>query len=262
MNISKWGVWLVTVTLVFSLAGCGMKQNVATIDAKYYPECYDPIAKLCKDQDNTKELKGAATGALVGALGGTLVGGLASKDWKGAAVGAVAGAAAGGMTGFFAGRLSKISDQKQRLAEYQKMLGDEAKGWDIKTASVEKAVKCYYEQIKAAEKAVTAKKMSKEEFRARMDEIETGLKNIKTYWGDVKADIDTRLADGKKFLQEEDQKAKNSQEKKRVQAVSGPTENQIKIRQKTNKDVDNNIDTCIAMARNNKGFREVRNGMA
>lgn len=223
MNISKWGVWLVTVTLVFSLAGCGMKQNVATIDAKYYPECYDPIAKLCKDQDNTKELKGAATGALVGALGGALVGGLASKDWKGAAVGAVAGAAAGGMTGFFAGRLSKISDQKQRLAEYQKMLGEESKNWDIERASVEKAYKCYREQIKILKANYKAKKINKEEFLARTNEIKAGIENINTYWADAEARMNSALADGEAFVQEEEQKAQQAAQKKNVQSARATT---------------------------------------
>ena len=60
MKMSKALVWAVSVALTFSLVGCGPKQTAPVFQAQYYPECYDPIAKLCKDQDNTQEVKGAA----------------------------------------------------------------------------------------------------------------------------------------------------------------------------------------------------------
>ncbi len=212
MNRHKSVAWIICAILVFSLFGCGAKQNAPEFQAQYYPECYDPIAKLCKDQDNSKELKSAAAGAALGALGGAIVGGVASGDWKGAAVGAVAGAAVGGLTGFFTSRLSKINDRKARLAEYQKLLGEASKGWDLERASVEKAYDCYKRQVLALQKAVKEKKIKKEEFLARMSEIKAGIENINTYWADAEARIDENLADGEKFIAQQE---KEDQEKMR-----------------------------------------------
>lgn len=207
MNRHKSVVWVICAVLALSLVGCGAKQKAPEFQAQYYPECYDPIAKLCKDQDNSEEMKTAAKGAAIGALGGAVAGGLISGDWKGAAIGAAGGAVAGGLTGFFTARLSKISDQKARLAEYQKMLGESSKDWNLKTASVEKAYKCYREQIKLAKEQYKAKKISKEEFRARMAEIKAGIDNINTYWADAKSRINDQIADSEDFLKQQEAEA-------------------------------------------------------
>ncbi|WP_294557893.1 lipoprotein [uncultured Mailhella sp.] len=230
--MSKVIVCLLSVMLVFSLTGCGTKQAVPVFQANYYPECYDPIARLCKDQDNSQEIKGAATGAVVGALGGALIGGLTSKDWKGAAIGATAGALAGGVTGFFSARLMKINDRNERLKEYQNILGESSRGWDLERASVEKAYKCYRDQITVLTRAAKAKKISKEEFLARMKEIQGGIENINTYWADSQTRMDERLADGEAFLKQQEQedlqlaKAKQRQAQKDLQKVRNATTRQ------------------------------------
>lgn len=203
---SRFVVSLVSVMLVFSMSGCASMQAVPEFEARYYPKCYDPIDKLCKDKDNSQEIKEGVGGALLGALGGAVIGGVASGDWKGAAVGAAAGAVAGGMTGFFHARLSKIEDRKERLAEYQKMLGETSKGWDLERASVEKAYQCYREQIALLKKAVKAKKISREEFLARFNEIKEGIEHINTYWADSQTRMDERLADGEAFLKQEEER--------------------------------------------------------
>ena len=232
MKMSKALVWAVSVALTFSLVGCGPKQTAPVFQAQYYPECYDPIAKLCKDQDNTQEVKGAATGAVLGALGGAVIGGIAKGDWKGAAVGAAAGAVAGGMVGFFQARLSKISDRNERLAKYQKILGENARDWDIERASVERAYKCYSDQIVALRKAAKAKKISKEDFLARMKEIQAGIENINTYWAGSQTRMDERLADGESFIKQQEQedqmlaKAKQRQAKKDLQKIRSATNSQ------------------------------------
>lgn len=235
-------VGILSVMLVFSLAGCGSKQTAPEFNAQYYPECYDPIAKLCKDQDNSSEIKGAATGAAIGALGGALAGGLSSGSWKGAAVGAAAGAVAGGMTGFFTARLSKISDRNERLKAYQKDLGDISKNWDLEAASVEKAYKCYTNQAVLLREQYKAKKISKEDFLARMNEIKAGMENIDKYWADAQHRMDANIADGEGFIAEQETKevaklakAQQVQYKKDLQKQANATN---KVKTKKQNDVD------------------------
>lgn len=251
-------VGILSVMLVFSLAGCGSKQTVPEFNAQYYPQCYDPIAKLCKDQDNSSEIKGAATGAAIGALGGALAGGLASGSWKGAAVGAAAGAVAGGMTGFFTARLAKISDRNERLKEYQKSFGEISKNWDLERASVEKAYKCYREQIAALTKAAKAKKISKEDFLARMNEIKAGVENINKYWADAQHRMDESLADGEAFIAKQEAedaaklaKAKLPQAKKEMQRLRSANNQQKTKNDSTNKEkdqTDNEVQQAFAFA--------------
>ena len=90
-----------------------------------------------------------------------MIGGIAKGDWKGAAVGAAAGAVAGGMVGFFQARLSKISDRNRTSGGIPEDTRPRtARDWDIERASVERAYKCYSDQIVALRKAAKAKKIS------------------------------------------------------------------------------------------------------
>ncbi len=216
-------LWLLSGILVFSLVGCGSTQKAPEFNPEYYPQCYDPIAKLCKDQDNSDEIKGAATGALLGAASGAVIGGIATGNWRGAAVGAAGGAVAGGAAGFFIVRLDKIQNRDQRLAEYQKLLGEQSANWDLERASVEKAYKCYAEQINLLKQAYKDKKISKEDLLVRMNEIKAGLQNINTYWAQSQTRMDERLADADAFLakqEQEDMKLKAAEQKKAQQQLA------------------------------------------
>lgn len=214
---SRFLACFLAVALIFSVCGCATKST-PTFNAKYYPECYDPIDKLCKDQSNEAEVKGAVTGGLLGALGGAIVGGLSTGKVEGALVGAGVGAAAGALTGFFAARLNKIQDQNQRLAEYQTILGEKSQGWDLERASVEKAYKCYNDQINLLKTSFAAKKITRGEVLARMDEIKAGIQHINTYWADAQNRMDETLADGDKWLQQEEAQAAQNKQLPKSQA--------------------------------------------
>ena len=223
----------ITVALVMGTFGCAGKQ-APTFNAKYYPECYDPIDKLCKDQSNQQEVKGAVTGGLIGALGGALVGGLTTGKVEGALIGAAAGAATGALTGFFAARLSKIKEQDKRLAEYQTMLGERSQGWDLERASVERAYDCYGKQIKLLKQQVQSKRITREEFLARMTEIKEGVNNINTYWADAQHRMDETLADGDKWLAEEDAAAaKANQQRQMAARLNRQKQNTARLRSNT-----------------------------
>lgn len=185
------------------LGGCAT-QKIPEFHAQYYPNCYDPIDRLCKDKDHSDEIKQAAVGAALGAAGGALLGGILSGNAKGALYGAAGGAVAGGLAGFFKARLEKIQDRERRLAEYQNILGEASRNWDLEQASVERAFKCYGEQIRLLKNLVARKQIARAEFLARMNEIKAGLDNINTYWAGAQRRMDVKLADGEAFLQQQD----------------------------------------------------------
>ncbi|MBQ7606697.1 MAG: hypothetical protein IJU76_01770 [Desulfovibrionaceae bacterium] len=205
------------LVLALCLSACAPRQKAPAFHAYYYPECYDPIERLCKDQSYAQEAKGAATGALIGAAGGALLGGILRGDLKGALVGGAIGAAAGGAVGFFKARLDKIQDREQRLNEYQRILGENSRNWDLERSSVERAYMCYREQIRHLKRLVVNKQISKQEFMARMNEIQAGLNNINTYWADAQTRMDARIADGEAFLaQQEEQDRKLAAQKRQI----------------------------------------------
>lgn len=238
--VSRVFALFIAVALVISIAGCATQQT-PTFQARYYPECYDPIDKLCKDQSNKEEVKGAVTGGLIGALGGALVGGLTTGKVEGALVGAAAGAAAGALSGFFAARLNKINDQNERLAEYQNVLGEQSQGWDLERASVQRAYQCYSEQINLLKKAVESKRITREEFLARMGEIKAGLNNINTYWAGAQTRMDEALADGENWLAQQDAEAERAKKKQEMTAQINRQRQHTKKARQTNQVANNKV---------------------
>lgn len=214
----RFGIFFLVLAIALPLGGCASKTT-PTFTAKYYPECYDPIDKLCKDQSNKEEVKGAVAGGVIGALGGAIVGGLATGKVEGALVGAGVGAAAGAVTGFFAARLNKIKDQEQRLAEYQNILGEQAKGWDLETASVEKAYQCYSQQIKVLQAGYKSKQITRAAFLERAAEIKAGIDHINTYWADAQHRMDSTLADGNSWLSSQEAEAAAAAKKNQKRAA-------------------------------------------
>lgn len=234
----KMVVYFILTLFVISAAGCASRQ-VPEFHARYYPQCYDPIDKLCKDQSHAEEAKGALTGGLIGALGGAIVGGLTSGKVEGALIGAAAGAATGALTGFFSARLSKINDQNKRLEEYQNVLGEQSRGWDLERASVERAYACYGEQIDLLKTAMASKRITREEFLARMAEIKSGINNINTYWANAQTRMDEALADGDDWLAKEDAAAARAKKQQQMSSrINKQRQNTKKARQ--NNTVANN----------------------
>ncbi|MBQ9406669.1 MAG: glycine zipper 2TM domain-containing protein [Desulfovibrio sp.] len=230
----------ILLVLTFALVGCGAKAHAPQFHAQYYPQCYDPIDKLCKDQEHGSEVKSAAVGGLLGAIGGAVIGGLTSRDVRGALIGAAAGGVAGATIGFFKARLEKIQDRDQRLAEYQKILGENSESWDLERASVEKAYLCYGEQIRHLKMLAKKKQISREEFLARMHEIKAGIENINTYWANAQTRMDSRLADGEAFLtrqEAEDKKLAAARRHAAHRQVQAQRQNTQRQRDKKNSDV-------------------------
>lgn len=209
------------LVLAFAFVICGCAgRNVPTFNAKYYPECYDPIEKLCKDESYQREINETVGGAAIGALTGALVGVLATGDWRGAVAGAGAGALAGGLGGYFHARYAKIQEQEKRLAQYQKDLGEQAQRWDLERASVEKSYQCYNKQIDLLKQAWKKKQISRETFLERSREIKAGIEYVNNFWADAENRMNSTVADGEKYLADEE---KQVRDQKQFQAARART---------------------------------------
>lgn len=226
-------VLVYVLAFALALTGCAGKQT-PTFNAQYYPECYEPIKKLEEDQSNAQEVKGAVGGALLGALGGAVIGGLASGDWRGAAIGAAAGAVAGGVAGYYKAHLDKIADQNQRLAEYQNLLGEQSKGWDLERASIEKAYQCYSQQMDTLKRMVQAKQITRQSFIDRTNEIKSGIDHINTYWAKAEERMNSSFADGDNWLAEQEKLAKDREQKAALQAARKKSQSVTSAAKKSN----------------------------
>lgn len=180
-------------------------KNLTEFDAKYYPQCYDPISKLCKDNDYGKEVNNAVVGAISGALIGALIGAATGKS-ENIAAGAAIGAGVGLVGGFVKARIEKIQDQDERLNELHAMLGEESETLDLEKSSVQAALKCYSKEIDRIKAAVKKKKMTKQEATDRMNEIKIGLANLKEFWKEKSAVIDSHVKDYDAFIAAENRK--------------------------------------------------------
>ena len=89
-------VFILVGGLLFS--GCTSRYGEQRTRVNYYPQCYEPVNQLRKDENSTG--KSTAAGAAGGALLGALIGGLATGKVEGALAGAVAGGAAGAAYSF------------------------------------------------------------------------------------------------------------------------------------------------------------------
>ena len=193
---------LFTALLILGLVGCAPTAKKAEFHANYYPECYDPITKLCKEEDHAQEIKTATKTALVPGFASFLITLALTRDIKTAAQVGLPTFFLSASAGYFTEHLKKVKDN-ERMAEYQKLLGQNSKGWDQTRITLEQSYQCYKKQINLLTQQMKAKKIDKVEFLARMDEIEHGITEIKTYSSSAHAKIDARLADGETFLKKQ-----------------------------------------------------------
>ena len=227
----------VALMMLFALSACGPKGPGSNFKPQYYPECFDPIERLCKDKDGTEKAKSAGKGAALGALGGALIGLLTTGKAEGALVGAAAGAAAGGLTGLIYQSYKDMKDQRQRLEAFQQALGEEGRNLDLQHASVLKSFRCYQAQIDIVKKRYKSGKMSKEDAKARMDEIHKGIDILKQYWEERSSEFESRASQADKFIDEQDRLATRSDEKARVSRARQTARANTLRRQKQNDEV-------------------------
>ena len=162
--------------------GCASKYGTQTTQVNHYPDCYAPISELRKSEFAVE--KATATGAVVGGVLGALVG-LAASGGKGsgAAIGAAAGAAAGGAAGYGIGKSKQSSDDSTLLADYNSRLDGGIRETDKATAAARVARQCYERQFTVAVSEFKAKRISREQFNSRYQEVISGLEEAATILG-------------------------------------------------------------------------------
>lgn len=235
------------IVLMIALVGCAPKGPTTNFKAQYYPQCFDPIDRLCKDQDNTEKLKSAGTGALLGGLTGAAIGAATTGKWQGALAGAAIGAAAGGVAGYAYQHIKEIKDQNERLEAYKAQFGKEAEDLDLRKASTLSAYKCYQEQIKLVKQGLKNKTMSKKEAEARLAEISAGLEELKKFWDDRSNQFAAQQQEADKLIAEEEAQAKTAAAKKKLAQVKKQRNANMKAISQGNDEVSKTRENVMAI---------------
>jgi uncharacterized protein YcfJ len=214
----KFLATVLAASLAIGLSGCTVPSSkLASLTPNYYPQCYNPILELCKDDSYEKEIRNAAAGAIAGAIIGALAGAASGKSDRMVA-GALVGAGVGALGGVISAKLSKIRDQNERLNTLHEMLGKDAEDLDLQKSSVLAAMNCYSREIDEIQKKVHDKTMTREEAAKRMTEIRTGMNNLKEYWQDKSEQINKKVADYDQFMAAEDKRIATEYDRSRLQA--------------------------------------------
>jgi len=226
-KLVRWlALGLILPLLVSSCAGMA-KQ---TTKVNYYPDCYDPIAKVREEhKDFVKNVAGGMiAGAVLGAIAGAAIG-AATGGARGAAIGAAvgggAGLAAGGLLAYSQAKKKQFKNDQARRASISKDIDDDAAAMDSIALAGTMASKCYKEQFDLARAEFLAGRMSKVEFTARTQEIADGLKEIAQLMGKSYDEGDKRLAQYKAAIDEEAKKdGKPVQDKLTARDKNGPAQ--------------------------------------
>ena len=162
--------------------GCASKYGTPKTKVAHYPDCYQPIEELRKSEFAVE--KSTAAGAVVGGLVGALVGLIASGGkGSGAAIGAATGAVAGGAIGYGAGKSKQSSGDAALLADYNARLDGNIRESNKATAAARVARQCYERQFTVAVSEFKAKRITKDQFNSRYQEVMSGLEEAATILG-------------------------------------------------------------------------------
>jgi len=172
--------------LIMSAGGCASKYGTKTVNVKYYPDCYQPIDQLRKDEDDLR--RNTAAGAVMGGFLGAAIG--YHKDGgKGAVIGAAAGAFAGGMSAYLLTDQIQQKNQAERFAAYSQALGQDIKGLENAVAAARLVNKCYENSYKTLSKQYKAGQTSKAEMTDRLKELRDGTNDANNVLAKFAAEI-------------------------------------------------------------------------
>ena len=162
---------LLILGLTASVSGCASKYGTQTVQVKYYPDCYAPIAQMRKDEaDKTANtVFGVVVGATIGAAIGSQQGG-----GRGAAIGAISGAIVGGVAANLLTDSIQKKNQAERFAAYSAVLDQDIQGLSNAVAAATLVNKCYENAYYTLKRQYNAGQIGKEEMRARLKELRDG----------------------------------------------------------------------------------------
>jgi outer membrane lipoprotein SlyB len=218
----KRSVLAIVLSCVLLLTSGCAKDNYGpkTTPVAYYPACYQPIQELRDSGDKTTQY--TAIGAVSGAAVGALLGGLAGRNTTGVLVGAGAGALAGGLLGYAKAKQDSIKDARARYASYVGDIQGEAGKLDQVTLAGKASRACYEQSFDALVAQYKAKQISREEYKARYDEIRAGMQEASRILGQAYGAGQEKDKEFQAALDDEAQKAGTSAEavKKKQLAAS------------------------------------------
>ena len=175
-------VILVLCLASLGLSGCASKYGEQTAIVQSYPDCYEPIRTLRKEEHRVaRTTAGAAVG---GGILGAVVGGLTGGT-RGAIQGATVGALAGGAGGYFYAVNQQSKDENARMARYLQDINGDISGLNIATASARMSIQCYEQKFSMSLAQYKEKTLSREQLEASYKEIKSGVDEAQRILGRV-----------------------------------------------------------------------------
>ena len=194
--------------LLFS--GCTSRYGEQRTKVNYYPQCYEPVAQLRKDENSTG--KSTAAGAAGGALLGALIGGLATGKVEGALAGAVAGGAAGAVGGniygksqetqreYRAGQITRLELQdryneiRSGLEETAYILKDTSSAMAQRSSEYERVLASDYTASQPASPAASTPKKKPAVRQASISPQASEWKSSRKELESTRSDVDARMS--------------------------------------------------------------------
>lgn len=162
--------------VILPLTACAPKYKVPEIKAEYYPQCVQPFKELAEAQKAlvTRTVASAA----LGAAGGALIGVLTTGKLEGALLGGLAGGLMGGTVGYSTGKQQQIADVQARLRSYRTDMRTDISNMSRVELYATLSLQCYVREFRGLLVQYKGKQVSREEFKKRYGEINTGMKQI------------------------------------------------------------------------------------
>jgi uncharacterized protein YcfJ len=171
---------------LMAMIACGSKYGAQTVNTKYYPDCYKPIAEMRRDEAALK--RNTAAGAVVGGVLGAVIG-YQKAGKEGAAIGAFSGAIVGGVAANLLTAQIQQKDQAERFAAYSAALDQDIRGLGNAVAAASLTNKCYENSYKSLSQRYQAGQISKNEMTARLKELRDGTNDANAVLAKFSADI-------------------------------------------------------------------------
>ena len=220
------------------LSGCASTYGKQTTKVELYPDCYEPIKTLRKEEN--RPVNSAVTGAAAAGFFTLATCAIINRDVSASCVGqAAVSAAAGATAGYFLGVQQKSRDENSRMAYYLQDIEGDISGLNIATASARMSIQCYQKKFDASLAQYKKKSISREQLEASYKEIKSGLDESQRILGKVIESAQESDARYMAAIQEEEKLASRSASFKQVKSKQASYKASIADAQKAQKSLDN-----------------------
>jgi len=165
---------LLALGLMLYAAACASRYGTQTVRARYYSDCYAPIAQLRKDE--SARTSNTVAGAILGAAIGAAIG-YSQDGGRGAAIGAAGGALIGGSAAYLITDNIQRKSQAERFAAYSQALDQDIQGLGNAVAAAKLVNKCYENSYLTLKEQYKSGRVGREEMEARLLELRDGTRD-------------------------------------------------------------------------------------